>query len=62
MKKILFNIGVIVVGIFCLGVLMNVFSIGLRFTLFGAKLLIAPVAAMFLIYILVYFLFIRKNR
>jgi len=41
---------------------MNVFSIGLRFTLFGAKLLIAPVAAMFLIYILVYFLFIRKNR
>jgi len=62
MKKILFDIGVVALGIICLGVLLDVFSIGLRLTLFGAKILIVPVAALFLVYVLVYFLFIRRNR
>ena len=62
MRKILLDIGVVAVGIICLGVLMDVLSVGLRLTLFGAKLLMVPVEALVLLYVLKHFFFILKNK
>jgi hypothetical protein len=62
MKKILFDIAVVALGALCVMALLDVFSIGLRIALFGTKLFMIPVAALFLVYVFVHFFFIRRNK
>ena len=62
MKSFLFNVAIVIVAIFCLMLIGDVFTYGFRLMLFGMKLTLLPVAVIALIYVVLHFLWIVKKR
>lgn len=61
MKKFLLSLVLIILGTASLMLMLDVFSYGLRIMLFGVRLTMVPVAALFLVVVTIY-LFLKRPK